>query len=91
MNTNTNAKLLTKRHQLMALRITSEKYPNLKIGASYVSLLKYESHGIVRPPQTKLRVNGKLWRFYNEEEIRANVERVIAFKKANLPKTKTND
>ena len=85
-----NEGLLTKRHQLEALRKAAVEYPKLKIGSSYVSLLKYEQRGILLPPKNKLAINDKEWRFYTREEIAANVQRVIDFKKQALPVIREN-
>lgn len=76
--------LLTKRHQLEALQIAADKYPKLGIGASYMSLLKYEKLGVVLPPSHQILVNDKEWRFYTQDEIEENVKRVIAFKQQKV-------
>ena len=81
--------LYTKKHQLEALRVAGEKYPKLKIGHSYMTLMKYEKNGIIHPAEHQLAVNDRNWRFYTGEEIQANVERVIAYKKEQLLKRKT--
>jgi hypothetical protein len=80
--------LFTKKHQLEALRVASEKYPKLKIGHSYMTLMKYEKNGIVEPAGHQLQVNDRNWRFYTAEEIQKNVDRVIAYKKEQLLKRK---
>jgi len=78
--------LYTKKHQLEALRVAGNQHPKLKIGYSYMTLMKYEKNGIVKPAGHQLAVNDRNWRFYTEEEIKANVDRVIAWKKEQLLK-----
>ena len=78
--------LYTKKNLLEALRVAGEKYPKLKIGHSYMTLMKYERNGIVEPAGHLLAVNDRNWRFYSGEEIKANVDRVIAHKKEQLLK-----
>ena len=73
--------LFTKKNLLEALKNASEKYPKLKIGHSYMTLLKYEKNGIIEPAGHLLAVNDRNWRFYSDEEIQKNVEKVIAYKK----------
>jgi hypothetical protein len=75
-----NNQLFTKQDFLKALKDASEKYPKLKIGSSYMSLLKYEKQGIILSPSQPIMVNGKFWRFYTKEEIDENVRRIIAHK-----------
>jgi len=72
----------TKKYQLEALKVASEKYPKLKIGHSYMTLMKYERDGIIQPVDNQ----GANWRFYSREEIQANVARVVAYKKEKLLK-----
>lgn len=80
--------LFTKKHQMEALKNARDKYPELQIGASYVSLINYEETGVVNLPKYQLQVNDRLWRFYTAEEIQDNVNRVIAYKKEQLSKRK---
>jgi hypothetical protein len=72
--------LYTKRHLLQALKEAAKRYPNLKIGASYPALLKYERAGIIPKPTYQLRINGTDWRFYTKEEINDCVDKLVAFK-----------
>jgi hypothetical protein len=76
--------LYTKKHQLEALRLASIQYPKLRIGHSYMTLMKYEKNGILQPAEHQLAVNDRNWRFYSGEEIEANVRRVIAYKKEKI-------
>lgn len=78
--------LYTKKNLLEALKNASEQYPKLKIGHSYMTLMKYEKNGIIEPAGHLLAVNDRNWRFYSAEEIKTNVDRVIAYKKEQLLK-----
>jgi len=72
--------LFTKQHLLEALKVAKIKNPEIKIGATYMSLLKYEVNGVIGKPSTMLEINGKEWRFYSKEEIDENVQKVITHK-----------
>ena len=80
--------LLTKKHQLLALKKASGKYPKLGIGYSYPTLIGYEKKGIVKPAKHQLKINNSDWRFYTVDEIEANVQRVINYKKQSIPAIK---
>lgn len=80
--------IFTKKHQLEALMVASEKYPKLRIGYSYITLLKMERNGIINLANHSLSVNDRNWRFYTGEEIKENVDRVIAHKKEQILKRK---
>jgi len=73
--------LLTKRHFLVALKDASIKYPELNIGHSYMSLLKYEKKGILKLPENTFSQNeDRNWRLYTQKEIEENVKRIIDYK-----------
>ena len=78
--------LYTKKSQLEGLKVASLAHPNLKIGYSYMTLLKYEKNGIVEPAEQQLAVNDRNWRFYTGAEIVRNVERVIKYKQEQFKK-----
>jgi len=73
--------LLTKRHFLAALKDASKIYPELNIGCSYMSLLKYEKKGILKLPENMFSQNeDRNWRLYTQKEMEENVKRIIDYK-----------
>jgi len=80
--------LYTKKHMMEALKAAGEKYPKLKIGHSYITLLKMERTGVINLANRSLTVNDRNWRFYTGKEIKENVDRVVAHKKEQILKRK---
>jgi len=74
---------LTKRHLLEALKEAATKYPDLNIGASHISLDKYEKRGII-PLGNKMSVGRNNWRVYSESDIKEIVARVIDYKRKQV-------
>ena len=65
--------LFSKKHLLIALRQSG-------LPCTYMTLLKYERKGIIDQPQHMQMMNGKQWRFYTEEEIEQNIEKIRTYK-----------
>lgn len=62
-------KLYSKKHLLKALKAA-------KLPASYPTMLKYETLGVLTKPQGQVIYDDRVWRFYTQKEIDANVQRV---------------
>ena len=61
--------LRSKQHFLKALKSAG-------LPASYPTLLLWEKEGVIEKPKVMKMINGKKWRFYSVEEIRANIRKI---------------
>ena len=67
-------KLYSKKHLLKALKKAG-------LPASYPTMLKYEIAGVILKPQGQVNYDDRVWRFYTQSEMDANVLRVREYLK----------
>ena len=65
--------LFSKKHFLKALK--KEGLP-----ATYMTLRKWEQKGIIDLPKNMQKINVYEWRFYTQEEIKENIEKIKKYK-----------